>query len=176
MSIIVIIIVAISLSMDAFSLSLVYGTLGLEPKKEHLISFSVGIFHFFMPIFGVVLGGCLRQIIVFNPDIITGLIFIFLSCEMLISLKKDNEVIELSNMTSILLFDLAVSIDSFLVGINLGISNANIILSSTIFMLISASFTYLGLKLGKRINIMIGNISTIIGSIILIILGLFYLK
>ena len=41
------IIVGISLSMDAFSLSLAYGTVGLSKKQEIILSIVVGIYHFY---------------------------------------------------------------------------------------------------------------------------------
>jgi putative Mn2+ efflux pump MntP len=56
MNIILIFIIAISLSMDAFSLSLAYGTISLSKKEIRLLSFIVGIYHFFMPILGMLLG------------------------------------------------------------------------------------------------------------------------
>ena len=44
MSFITLILIAISLSMDAFSLSLAYGTLGIPKKQIFLLSFIVGCF------------------------------------------------------------------------------------------------------------------------------------
>ena len=46
------ILVGISLSMDAFSLSLVYGTNGMNKRNEIILSVIVGLFHCFMPLFG----------------------------------------------------------------------------------------------------------------------------
>ena len=176
MSIIAIFLVAISLSMDAFSLSLAYGTAGLSPKNRYIISISVGILHFLMPIIGTVFGTILLEILPFSPKIIAGLTLIGLGIEMLYSQKNDRIVKEMTSIFSMLLFSISVSIDSLVLGINLKITNTNIYLASTIFMLVSGLFTYLGLRLGKKINITFGNISTIIGGIILIILGLFYLN
>ena len=45
--------IAIALSMDAFSLSLAYGTLGLTKKEVNKLSVIVGIYHFFMPLIGL---------------------------------------------------------------------------------------------------------------------------
>ena len=42
-----ILIVAISVSMDAFSLSLLYGTLNLRKEEIIKLSIMVGIFHFY---------------------------------------------------------------------------------------------------------------------------------
>ena len=56
MNIILIVIIAISLSMDAFSLALAYGTLQLPPKRIFLLTIIVGIYHFIMPIIGRLMG------------------------------------------------------------------------------------------------------------------------
>ena len=176
MSIIAIFLIAVSLSMDAFSLSLAYGTLGLSSKNSYIISINVGILHFLMPIIGTYFGTILLKILPFSPKLIAGLTLIGLGIEMLYSQSKDEIVKDLRGIFSIFLFSISVSIDSLLIGINLGITNTNIYLAATIFMLVSGLFTYLGLVLGKKINLALGNISTIIGGIILIILGLFYLK
>ena len=53
MSLLIVILVAISLSMDAFSLSLAYGTLDLERKNINLLSLIVGAYHFIMPLLGM---------------------------------------------------------------------------------------------------------------------------
>ena len=175
MSLIIIFILAISLSMDAFSLSLIYGTLNLDKKLENILGIIVGIFHFFIPIFGYSLGKIILNIIKVNPDIIVGIILIILGIEMLISIKKEEQVKLLKNIFSIIIFAFTVSIDSFSVGITFGATNTNILLSCFIFSIVSCFFTYLGLKLGKRLNNIFGNITILIGAIILIVLGFTYL-
>lgn len=176
MSIFVIIILALSLSMDAFSLAFAYGAVHLPSKIECLVSISVGIMHFFMPIFGGVFGRIIVKFFGFSVNIIAGLIFIGLGLEMIFSMNNPEKLKELRGIVSIFLFSFSVSLDSFLIGINLSVSNVNMLLASFIFLVISSLCTYTGLKLGKKINIALGNYSTIIGGIILIILGLFYLN
>ena len=56
MSIYIIFVIAVSLSMDAFSLSLAYGTLNLKKKYIKQLSLIVGIYHFFMPLIGLLIG------------------------------------------------------------------------------------------------------------------------
>ena len=90
------------------------------------------------------------------------------------SFKKDDKV-KIMTFIELLLFGLAVSIDSFSVGIGLkGISN-NYILAALIFSITSFVFTYIGLHLGKKINNLVGNISTFLGGITLIIIGILFL-
>ena len=50
------ILIGISLSMDAFSLALLYGTYGLAKNEEITLSIIVGLFHFFMPLIGLFFG------------------------------------------------------------------------------------------------------------------------
>ena len=58
--------IAISLSMDAFSLSLVYGTLNIDKKNKIILSFIVGIYHFLMPLLGLSIGSFVAKYLVFN--------------------------------------------------------------------------------------------------------------
>ena len=67
MSILIILVIAISLSMDAFSLSLAYGTLNLKEKDIHALSFTVGIYHFIMPLFGIMVGTIILKFLPLNP-------------------------------------------------------------------------------------------------------------
>ena len=175
MPIILIITLAIGLSMDAFSLSLIYGTLNLDKKIERFMGITVGIFHFFMPILGYYLGRIILNIIRINPDIIVGIIFILLGIEMIISIRKEEQIKILTNLISVVLFSLTVSIDSFSTGIAFGASNTGIIIPCSIFSIISGLFTYLGLIFGKKLSTTFGDIATLLGAIILVILGIKYL-
>ena len=71
------IIVGVSLSMDAFSLALAYGTYGLKNKEKIILSIIVGCFHFFMPLIGLVLGNLIFSYFVFNLRFVVSLTFSF---------------------------------------------------------------------------------------------------
>ena len=168
-------ILAIGLSMDAFSLSIVYGTLNLSKKIKNFLSITVGIFHFLMPLLGCILGLFIVHHIISNPDILVGIIFTVLSIEMLLNIKElDEEKKDFKNLLNAFLFGFSVSIDSFSVGIALGTHNENIILAGTIFAITSFIFTFLGLNIGKFLTSKFGKIANIIGSILLLILAIGY--
>ena len=171
----IIIIIAVSLSMDAFSLSLAYGTLGLSKKIIIKLSSIVGIFHFFMPLIGNYIGSYLLKILPINPNIIVFIIFSFIGVQMILETFKNEEYKNITSFSQLLFFSFAVSIDSFSLGVGLKTINDNYIYCSTIFSIFSFLFTYIGLILGKKINKIVGTSSTIIGGIILIILGIVYL-
>lgn len=175
MGIFELIILAIGLSMDAFSLSIVYGTLNLSKKIKNFLSITVGIFHFLMPLLGSVLGLFIVHHIISNPDILVGVIFTILSIEMLLNIKElDEEKKDFKNLASAFLFGFSVSIDSFSVGIALGTHHENILLDSTIFAITSFIFTSIGLNVGSFLTSKFGKIANIIGSILLFILAISY--
>ena len=63
MSVLILLILAIGLSMDAFSIALAYGTLDLPKRLEIITSIIVGLFHFFMPICGFKVGKIILEIV-----------------------------------------------------------------------------------------------------------------
>ena len=167
--------VAVSLSMDAFSLALIYGTYGLSRRLMLMIAGIVGVFHFFMPLLGLWFGGVLTSYFVFDLEMVVGIIFIVIGISMVISSKDDGEVKILNGIFAYLLFGLSVSIDSFTTGIGLSVISNNYIGIACLFMIVSMSFTYIGLRLGNRLNNSFGKYSTICGGILLCILGIFRL-
>lgn len=162
----------IGLSMDAFSLSLSLGT--TNPRKKTIIKTSiiVGVFHFIMPILGYFLGYAFKYRIP-NINILTFVLFLILSIEMYKSKNEENNSI-LNDLT-ILLIAFSVSIDAFTVGIAFGLNNELVLISSTIFSIISLIITYLGLTLGKTLKTKYKKFSTYLGIILLLIVAIKYL-
>jgi len=169
------ILIAISLSMDAFSLSLAYGTLSICKKNIILLSIIVGIFHFIMPQLGMFVGNTLLNIFPLKPSFLVFLVLCFIGIEMIIETFKSENEIKILKLFEMILFGFAVSIDSFSVGIGIKAITNNVILGSLVFSIFSFIFTFLGLVLGKKANLLIGSLSTIIGGIVLIIIGVNYL-
>lgn len=166
--------VGISLSMDAFSLALIYGTQNINNRNKIILAIIVGMYHFFMPLLGLFFGSIITKYLIFNISILVSLIFLIIGIEMIISSLKDKEEKFLLNLSGFFLFGFSVSIDSFTTGIGLNIINNNYLQVSIIFCLISGFFTYLGLFLGNRLKSYFGKLSTIIGGITLIILSIYY--
>lgn len=161
--------------MDAFSLSLLYGTEGIKKKDKITLSTIVGIYHFIMPLLGLTIGSLITSKIIFNPNILIGIILSLISLEMIISSFKNKEDKFLTSLSGHLLFGLSVSIDSLTTGIGLSAITNSYILSVTIFSITSFIFTFLGLNLGNILNQKYGKISTIIGGTILLTLGIIYI-
>lgn len=166
---------AVGLSMDAFSLAIVYGTNHIEKEKAIILSLFVGILHFIMPNLGNILGQSFLKGFLTCGNLITGVVFFILAIQMILSFKEDEKVNDLKNYLEMFLFALAVSIDSFSVGIALSLENQNLILGGIIFSITSFLFTMIGLILGKFLSEKTGKISKVIGITILLILSFKYL-
>ena len=164
--------IAISLSMDAFSLSLAYGMYGFSLKKEILLSCIVGIFHFFMPLFGFLLGNIIIKYFIFDLNLLVGIIFLIIGIEMIVSFKNNSSIKIIDSLSGFLLFGLSVSVDSFTTGIGLVVISKNYIGVSFIFMLVSGLFTYAGLRLGDRISKRFGKYAMISGGVLMCLLGM----
>ena len=108
-------------------------------------------------------------------SLLVGIIFVYLAIQMFLSVFKQEEVEMFGGLLSYLLFGFTVSIDSFSVGIGLGSLDTHILYPCISFSITSFIFTYLGLKMGKKLALKFGKISTVLGSIILFILGVGYL-
>lgn len=173
--VLLVLLVAVSLSMDTFSLSLVYGTLNMIKKQKYTLSMIVGIFHFFMPLIGMFIGSYILSFIKINPEIVVGIILIFIGFQMFIETLKEEIEIKGLKIIDFILFAFAVSIDSFSVGISLKTIYENYLFSVSSFAICSFLFTWFGLAIGNKVQKSLGKYATMIGGIILVIVGMFYI-
>lgn len=166
-----IILIALSLSMDAFSLALVYGMSHITPRQKILLSLIVGAYHFIMPVIGLQFGKILNNLAFINIDIIASIILLYIGIELILSNNKEENKLTIS-IIGFLLFGLSVSIDSLSIGIGLKALTNNYYLSALTFSITSAIFTYLGLFFGNIIGNKIGTYSKTVGGIILILIAI----
>lgn len=173
--IITLLVIAIALSMDTFSLSLGIGTCNLSKKKMLLFSVIVGIMHFIMPLLGNFVGEKIVSIFTINSNFLLGIILIYLAITMFIDIfKNEDKNIDLKFLNMIL-FAIGVSVDSFSTGLGLQAITSNMIAAVMIFSVTSFCFTYLGLLIGKYANRVLGIYATIFGAILLVVIGVFHL-
>lgn len=170
-----VLLIAVGLSMDTFTLSMSYGMLGINKENIIKISIMVGIFHYIMPLLGNKLGTLILSIISINPSIILGTIFLILSIQLIFSLIKKESMMEIDNLISMIFFSFTVSIDSFSVGLGLQAIKMNLFISSFIFMITSLIFTYFGMSFGNKIMKLIGDKAQLLGILLLISLAINYI-
>ncbi len=167
-------IIAVALSMDAFSISICLTTSNLLNKKKLIIfPIIVGILHFVMPL----LGNCVGLMISVNLQLIAnyilGIIFLVLGLEVLTGKEKE-QYLKIS-LIYLIVIAITVSIDSFTVGLGLSLTEEYTYLSSLIFSITSFIFTIIGLTIGKYLNKKVEKRASTIGGILLLLLSIKYL-
>ncbi len=174
METITLIIIGLSLSIDAFTLALAYGLLNLNKKTILTTSLTVGIFHFIMPLLGLQIGHILTDMINVNPKYIMITVLLIILIEMIKSLNEEQTEYNLS-LINILIFSSLVSFDSFTVGIGLEFITNKIYLGSIIFSILSFTFTYLGFRLGKYLSIKAEKYAKLVGITLLILTIIYFI-
>lgn len=154
------ILIGVSLSIDAFSLALSVGLNNGISNKKNIYPLTVGVFHFFMPMLGYILKMFINKVIVIPNKLIFIIVLIFILIGIILDKENNNVFI------NPFLFAFSVSLDSFTIGISL--EKSYLIISSIIFSVISYIFTYVGFKVSHKMIEKYQNKSKIISIIILL--------
>lgn len=165
-------VMAVALSMDAFSISLGLGLLGINYRRIIMIGLAVGFFHGAMPLIGMFIGNILSYMMGTIAHLIGGSGLMILGCQMVLStFQREPPVLLSPRGFGLLLFSISVSIDSFSVGLSLGMIGVKTWMTVLTFAAFSALFTWAGLVLGKKVGPLVGNRSAWIGGFILVYFG-----
>lgn len=169
-----IIFMSFALSMDAFSISLGMGMQRLRLKRIAIIGITFGIFHIIFPFIGIIVGTVLSAKIGQYATLAGGLLLVFIGLQMFFSAFIDVDKKRMIEPYGIGLFLLAfsVSIDSFPVGLSLGISGAKTALVIALFGINSTLLTWIGHLVARRVRGLFGVYSEILGGSILLTFGL----
>ncbi|MCM3764041.1 manganese efflux pump MntP family protein [Neobacillus niacini] len=170
--IVTLILMAAALGMDAFSVGLGMGMYKLRLRKIFEIGITIGLFHVMMPLAGITAGRFLSEKFGALATFIGGLLLVVLGLQMIwASLKKDDEKVITPVGFGLLLFALSVSLDSFSVGLTLGIYGAKTVLVLLCFGIMATVQTWAGLLLGRKVRGWIGSYSEALGGAILLGFG-----
>ncbi len=169
-----IILIGIGLSMDAFSLSLIYGIRGINRREGYLLAVIVGLFHFFMPLLGLLFGRVVFSCYEFNFSVLASIIFGLIGIDMIISGIRNRDVDLVSSFIGYIMFGFSVSIDSFTTGIGIYSFGVNYLIVSFVFMLCSGFFTYFGVRFGNILGRKIGKYSNCFGGVIFLLICIYY--
>ena len=161
--------------MDAFSVSLGMGMMALKIRQILYIGVTIGIFHIIMPFIGMVLGRFIRA--VWRHCTFAGAILLIgLGFYIVYSSILENEETRTAPIgISLFVFAFGVSIDSFSVGLSLGIYGAQTVITILLFGFISMLLAWTGLFIGRHAKGMLGTYGEIVGGIILVGFGLYLL-
>ncbi|MCG8573091.1 MAG: manganese efflux pump MntP family protein [Spirochaetes bacterium] len=172
-----ILIIAIGLAMDAFSVCVGYGTcFKTSPLRSSLrLSFHTGLFQAGMPLIGWSIGLAVGNYIQQYSQWIAAAILFFIGIHMLIEAlnqKDECNPVDFSRGKKLLLVCLATSIDALAAGFSIQLLAYPVGITIVIIGLVTFILSLLGIYLGRIAGLFLGKISEIIGSFILILLAI----
>jgi len=174
MNIIEIILIGISLSMDAFTISICKGLKDNTLKKGLIITSFFATFQFIMPIIGYYFGNIVSNRIINYQSYFSAILLIVVGI-LMIKEDKLNDINNNLNYKELILLSIATSIDALVIGISFSFNHTSIFLSSTIIGTITFIICNIGYYLGGLLNTKIHQYSGLIGGITLILLGIKFL-
>ncbi|WP_240376174.1 manganese efflux pump MntP family protein [Bacillus piscicola] len=164
-----------ALSMDAFSMSLAVAMQNNQHVNKLRVAVVVGLFHMVMPYIGLTSGRWIASTFEQIALIAAGALLAIIGLQMIKAGWSSDENVQsviVPHGFGLFAFALLVSLDSFSIGISLGILNAPLLSVLLVFGLFSAFFTWGGLTLGGHLQYTFGRYGEIIGGVILCGFGL----
>lgn len=163
---------AFAVGMDAFSVSLGIGMNRLRLRRIFQLGLTVGLFHILMPLAGSIFGKFLSEHLGVLAVYSGGILLVFIGIQMVLSSFKQEKTSHIPHGLGVLFFALSVSLDSFTLGLTLGIFEAKMVTALVLFGLFATGLSWLGLLLGRKMQRFFGNYSEALGGSILFFFGL----
>lgn len=176
MSLIEIILISISLAMDAFAVSVCKG-LSMKKmnwKKAVIIGLYFGIFQALMPMIGYFLGVGFESMVVCIDHWIAFILLSFIGIGMIKESfsNDDSNINDNISFKTMIILAIATSIDALAVGITFAFLDVNIILAFSLIGIITFILSIIGVKIGNKFGNKYESKAELAGGLILILIGL----
>ena len=171
-------VIAVSLSADCFAVALSSSISQKTFSFLQLLRLPLlfGIFQSFMALMGWLAGRTVVEFIAaYDHWVAFGLLAIIGARMIWQSIRdhdEDKGKKNLANWLILITLSIATSIDSLAVGLSFAFLEVNITLASITIGVTAFIITLVGILLGKRVGVLVGERAETIGGIILIIIGL----
>ena len=178
MSFLELLLIAVGLSMDAFSVSICKGltTKRFSWRMALVCGLWFGGFQALMPTIGYFLGAQFQEMIeAYDHWIAFGLLFIIganMIREAVWGKKEEGENSGALDFKTMFLLAIATSIDALAVGVSFACIQVNLWSSLVVIGLTTFLFSFLGVKIGNVFGAKYEKSAGIIGGIIMILIGL----
>lgn len=171
-----VLLVAISMAMDAFAVCLVAGSLNKasSARPAFRLSFHFGLFQFIMPVLGWLAGWTVEPLIRGYDHWIAFGLLAFVGLRMIQAAMQGEEMqpSDPSRGWTLVVLSVAVSIDALAVGLSLGVLGLSVWYPALIIGLVTGLLSLLGLRLGQQFGSKLGKPVEIVGGLVLIGIGL----
>jgi putative Mn2+ efflux pump MntP len=175
MSLPTIFLIALSMAMDAFAVSLGSGVkIGPGPRPVFRLAFHFGLFQALMPVIGWLFGNTIEPFVKgFDHWVAFGLLA-FVGIRMIRSGLSTGEE-ELQNDPShgwtMVMLSIAVSIDALAVGLSLAFLHVDIWAPALVIGLVTGALSLIGLRVGIGFGRRFGKPVEVLGGLVLIGIG-----
>ncbi|MCL6612686.1 MAG: manganese efflux pump MntP family protein [Peptococcaceae bacterium] len=169
-----IILLALALGTDAFSMCLGIGMAGVRRGQVLLISATVLFFHILMPLAGWYAGSLAGSLAGRAAGVAGALVLVYLGARMIWDVYghgREEPRVVLVNTPGLLVLAASVSMDALSVGFTLGTQRVNLALAAGTFGIVAGLMTFAGLWLGGLLGRWVGEKAQLAGGLILIGIG-----
>lgn len=179
MSFIELLLIAVSMSMDAFAVSICKGLSVRRVEKKHMLSVGCwfGGFQGLMPVIGFALTAIFAGYIESISAFIAFGLLLFIGGNMVReALSKEEEEIDDSfAFKTMLTLAIATSIDALAIGVTLRLGGANIVVSAILIAITTGVLSPIGLKVGNVFGMKYKSKAELVGGLVLIGMGVKFL-
>ncbi|MBN2529159.1 MAG: manganese efflux pump [Deltaproteobacteria bacterium] len=170
-----IILVALALAVDAFTVGVAVGISHRTPRHIFRLSFHFGLFQALLPLIGAVIGSWMSYLISsFSHWVALGLLSLVGGKMIYESVmgEDDDYSRDPTKGLSLIVLSMAVSIDALAVGFTLGLEEVSIAVVVSIIGVVAALATLMGMILAGRIAARVSSRLEPLAGIVLIGLGI----
>lgn len=169
---------AVAIGFDAFSLGIGIGMRGFKFRQMLSLSVIIGMLHVLFPIIGIYTGKLMSDAFGMLANYIAGGVLIYLGINMILHAFKDNEqesTVRGLTLFSMLAIAFSVSVDSFSVGLSLGLITHHPWITVLMFGIAGLIMSMAGLLLGKSVRHSIGEYGEALGGVVLTVFGVYFI-
>ena len=173
MSLFELVVISISLAMDAFTVSMMYGISMPKGniKKQSFIAFYFGFFQALMPFLGYHLGCVFSKKIQAYDHYIDFIFLMIVGINMLKDAFSEEETNYNFKLLDLTILAFATSIDAFAIGMTFAFLEVAIYQALLIIGIITFLLCLLALQIGRYLNNKFQNKALIFGGIVLILIA-----
>lgn len=169
-----ILLIGISLSMDAFAVSICKGLSVRQLKWKHALTVGVwfGGFQALMPTLGYLLGSQFASLIVSVDHWIAFILLVLIGGNMIRESRGEVEALNDSfSVGTMLALAIATSIDALAVGITFSFLNVNIIFAACLIGCTTFIISAAGIRIGNVFGTKYKSTAELVGGVVLILIG-----
>ena len=166
---------AVSVGLSNFAAAVAIGVSGVDARTRIRVGVVFGVFEIGMPVIGLVLGHSLAGTLGHAARWLGGGLLVAAGAYGVVAglraSRRDAAPRVGLPLGRLVLTGAALSIDNLVVGFALGAYHVSIVVAALVIGLISVGLSLVGLELGARIGARTGDLAEVVGSVVLVAVG-----